>query len=66
MEDRCLEPMRMPGWEVVGSKGSIGVFLWATESVMNRLVTGRDGSPFSLDGLSGNGSGAGALDSVER
>ncbi|CAF9933413.1 hypothetical protein IMSHALPRED_009348 [Imshaugia aleurites] len=44
VEADCLLPTRRPGWEVVGSKSSIGVFLWATNSVINDQVIGEGGT----------------------
>lgn len=41
VERDCLLPTRRPGWEVVGAKSSIGVFLWATDSSINEQITGR-------------------------
>ncbi|KAL8627492.1 hypothetical protein Q9189_006805 [Teloschistes chrysophthalmus] len=38
LEDRCVAKGGRPGklgWGAVGSKKSLGVFLWATESTMN-------------------------------
>lgn len=44
VERDCLAaPRRVPGWEPAGEKGNIGVFLWATDSSINRLVTGKPG-----------------------
>ena len=40
VENKCLLPNRKPGWQPVGTKGSIGVFLWATDSEINQQVTG--------------------------
>lgn len=42
VERDCLLPTRRPGWDVVGAKSSIGVFLWATDSVINDRVTGQE------------------------
>ncbi len=41
VEFECLAPpRRTPGWEPAGAQGNIGVFLWATESDINKQVTG--------------------------
>ncbi|KAL9064751.1 MAG: hypothetical protein Q9161_008680 [Pseudevernia consocians] len=42
VEGDCLLPTRRPGWDVVGYKSSIGVFLWATDSSINDRVAGRE------------------------
>lgn len=44
IETDCLEPTRRPGWESVGAKSNIGVFLWATDSEINGQVMGRLGA----------------------
>lgn len=60
VENVCLDPpRRTPGWEPAGAEGNIGVFLWATDSYINREVTGVPG------GLT-NGSSAGVYDSTAR
>jgi hypothetical protein len=61
VENECLEsPRRTPGWQPAGAHGNIGVFLWATDSDINRHVTGAAG--FDLT----NGSNVGVYDSVAR
>ncbi|KAL6720329.1 hypothetical protein ACLMJK_002250 [Lecanora helva] len=47
VEDQCLLASRKPGWQPVGTKSAIGVFLWATDSDINHQVTG------FLEGISG-------------
>lgn len=40
LEDRCIDDdmIQYGGWQSVGSRNSIGVFLWSTLSVMNWRV----------------------------
>lgn len=45
VEQDCLLPTRRPGWEAVGSRSSIGVFLWATDSSINHQLIGREENP---------------------
>lgn len=40
VESDCLFAMKRPGWESVGAKSNVGVFLWATDSEINRQVIG--------------------------
>lgn len=52
VEDGCLLQSRRPGWQAVGTKGELGVFLWATESEINQRVTGfsaHGGIPLDLN-----------------
>ncbi|KAL9129376.1 MAG: hypothetical protein Q9175_007309 [Cornicularia normoerica] len=41
VERDCLLPTRRPGWDAVGARSSIGVFLWATDSLINDQVARR-------------------------
>lgn len=55
VETDCLLSGRRPGWEAVGMRGNIGVFLWATHSNINKQITGDlDGSRLVLGGSFAN------------
>lgn len=61
VEMGCLQPpRRVPGWAPAGAHGGIGVFLWATESDINRLIDEQPGFGAM------NGSAAGLDDSIAR
>lgn len=61
VENECLDPpRRTPGWESAGAQGNIGVFLWATDSAINRQVTGEPGYDLT------NGSSTGVYGSTAR
>lgn len=61
VENECLDPpRRTPGWESAGAQGNIGVFLWATDSDINRQITERRGYG------STNESSVGMYDSTAR
>ena len=38
---QCTRRLKQPGWSATGGRGSIGVFFWATESIIDRLVRNR-------------------------
>ena len=42
IEDHCIDDehpyFQFAGWRSVGTRGSIGVFIWTTQSVMDRRV----------------------------
>jgi len=40
IENDCMLPTRRPGWESVGVKSNIGIFLWATDSEINEQAMG--------------------------
>lgn len=57
------------GYDIAGMNGAIGVFLWDTDSVINRVVRGRvfdGGGGNSSSGSGSSGSGSGGSGGSER